>query len=164
MKSFKIVSPKNEILYNLMIEKIIQLFQPLETYGDFYCFKSKSSVIVSNVYADFQAWEEKEISIFAFLDIIQIGVNFEKKDFPSWINNLFIMAYNKSKKQWEKIIFSHIGESAFYATSGVSYTEIAELNDYYLGKDLIDTDSIHFDNVLDFDISNILGIGMFADT
>ena len=145
MKTFKLVMPKNETLCDEVLEKIITLFYDPENQGEFYCFKNKGNILISNDHNDFFNGE--------------LG----KEEFPDWINNEYIMAYDTEIHQWLKICFSHIGLTAFYSIAGNAYQLIAKLNYDYLGEDIINSLAIDYANIGEYDISHIPGIGLIKE-
>ncbi|MGE5862877.1 MAG: hypothetical protein ACM31H_03820 [Nitrososphaerales archaeon] len=159
MKVFKMIAPKNQELYDLMIDKITELFYLSESQGEFYCFKSKNSMLISNNYLDYQSWKEQAISVTQFLTITAINGELGNMDFPAWINNQYIMGYHKTLKVWIKIVFSHIGDNGFYDISGTIFDTIAEYDLNHIGMDMINTNAIDYENINQYDISMIPGIG-----
>jgi hypothetical protein len=157
MTAFKIIAPKNQELYDLMIAKITELFYTPETTGDFYCFKNKGSILISDTYADFNTWKEQAISITKFLSISGINGDLGKILFPSWINSMILM-YRNENGLWNKDIFSCISNKGFMF-GNVSYDLIAPLDNNYLFTNLLHPEEINYTSIDEYDITGVPGIG-----
>jgi hypothetical protein len=157
MTAFKIIMPNNPDLYALTLAKIIDLFYDPEETGDFYCFKNKGNMLISDDYADYVSWKEQGISIPKFLDIVQINGDLGNVPFPSWINSMILMYRNKNGL-WNKGVFSCITDKGFMFNS-TDYSLIAPLDDNYLFTDILHSEEIDYNNINEYDISKVPGIG-----
>lgn len=164
MRKCKMIMPKNQELYSLVVAKIKQLFDAEEpsTY-DFICFRERGLFILSSDYTEFLKWPEPEIQISKFLTMQVFTEELLKTKFPDWINNQFIMGLSKTTKQWTKIIFSHIGSRGFISIDGQEFDMIAPLNNNYLLTDQENHSSVLFADIDDYDTTIIPGVNFVRD-